>query len=130
MKKTICAIAALLTVLLTFGGCGGYASHYKAVGFVHSNETESAFMSFYEFEGTMVFKLKNKDGGALEYSAKLGSGEAEISYDCGNGKTSLSPVKQGDEPAGTTDPLPAGIVYIIIETDGKCGNGDFRFEID
>jgi hypothetical protein len=78
----------------------------------------------------MVFKLKNKDGGALEDSAKVGSGEAEISYDCGNGKTSLRPVKQGDELAGTTDPLPAGTVYIIVETAEKCGNGDFRFEID
>ena len=129
MKKAICALAALLAVLLTFSGCGSYASHYKAVGFVHSNESGSAFMSFYEFEGTMVFKLKNKDGGALEYSAKLDSGKAEISYDCGSGKTALNSVKTGNEFTDTTDPLPAGTVYIIIETDGKCGNGNFSFEI-
>ena len=34
-------------------GCGKYTSKYKAVGFVHSNESSAAFMSFYSFDGKM-----------------------------------------------------------------------------
>ena len=129
MKKTICALTVLAALLLSMCGCGEYTSHYKAVGFIHSNESESAFMNFYEFEGTMVFKLKNKDGGALEYSARLDSGEAEISYDCGNGKTALCTVREGDDFSFKTFPLTLGTLYVIVETSVKCKSGELKFAV-
>ena len=81
MKRFYTVIAALLllasAVCLT--GCGQYVSSYKAVGFVHSNESKSAFMDFYEFEGRMVFRLNNIGAaGRLTYSAKLESGEISV----------------------------------------------------
>ena len=128
MKK-VCAITLLFAALLCLGSCGEYTSHYKAVAFVHSNEPDSAFMNFYEFEGTMVFKLRNKDAKVLKYTAALESGEAEISYDCGEGKNVLCAVKAGDEFDSETALLPAGTLYIIVETAGKCRNGKFEFNL-
>ena len=77
MKKVFTAIVAAI-VLLSFAGCGKYSSSYKAVAFVHSNESISAFMNFYSFDGRMVFKLKIAGEGDLKYSAKLETGSAKL----------------------------------------------------
>lgn len=58
MKRTFSMIASLI-ILLLLTGCGKYSSSYKAIGFVHSNSSTSAKMSFYSLDGTMVFKLKS-----------------------------------------------------------------------
>ena len=132
MKKTVSAVAAVLVLIAIFiclSGCGRYSSHYHAVGFVHSNTPKSAFMNFYEFEGNTVFKLKNNSGETLKYSAKLENGEARVYYDSGNGKAPLFTVKTGEEFNSETGVLPAGTVYVIIETDGKCLNGELTFDI-
>ena len=39
-------------------------------------------------------------------------------------------VKNGDELNGQSETLPAGKVYIIFETDGKCVNGNFEFKTE
>ena len=56
MKKLFSAVL-IICLLVSLAGCSAYRSHYKAVGFVHSNTPASAFMNFYEFEGVNVFTL-------------------------------------------------------------------------
>lgn len=132
MKKALSLIPALIILLampFCLCGCGKYSSHYNAVGFVHSNESKSAFMNFYEFEGRMVFRLKNTGGGRIDFSAKLESGDAVIYYDCGEGKKEMVSAHPSCDFKSSTPPLKSGTVYIIVETDGKCRNGGFNFEI-
>ncbi len=134
MKRIISVLLAMITVIAAFtsAGCSGYNSKYKAVGFVHSNDNDSAYMTFYSFEGTMVFKLKadsNLSGAALEYKTTLESGNVNIYYDFNGTKTELVSLKSGDEFSSQVD-INKGTVYVIVETDGKCQNGDFRFNID
>ena len=63
------------------------------------------------------------------YSAKLEEGSAAVFYDNGSGKTELFAI-QGGEETDAAFPLPgSGTVYVIIETQVKCQNGEFRFEI-
>ena len=128
MKKAL-ALLAILIFLLTLAGCG-YTSSYKAVALVHSNKAETAYMSFYEFTGTMVFKLKCKGQEEIRYAVKLEEGSAAVYYDCGGGKTELVAVRDGDETGGAAGSLQNGTVYVIVKTDGTCRNGDFRFELE
>ena len=127
MKKII-ALLLCAALLFSLAGCGKHSSKYKAVGFVHSNETKEAFMSFYSFEGRMVFKLKPSGEGDIKYSAKLEEGNATVYYDWLGTKSELFSVSAGDEIASSGGYVEAGTVYIIVETDGECMNGDFRFE--
>ena len=132
MKKRIAIITSLLIIsALCLSGCEKYVSHYNATAFVHSNESDHAFMSFWKFEGRMVFKLKCEDAKkTLTYSAKLGTGSAAVYYDADGTKTEWFSVAAGDELQDTLDGLKPGTVYIIVETDGNCETGDFDFKID
>ncbi len=123
--------AILLLPVLCLTGCSKYISKYKAIGFVHSNTPGSSFMSFFEFDGTMVFKLNNKKGadGEVSYSAKLETGDAAVFYDSGKGKTELFSLHSGDETGSVLPLSENGTVYIIIQTDGKCQNGDLHFDV-
>ena len=121
-------IAALMLFSLT--GCEKYSSKYHAVGFVHSNDTTSAFMNFYSFNGRMVFKLKSSGEGDLKYTAKLESGHATVYYDFRGTKSELFSVVGGDEITSHGGYVEAGKVYVIVETDGKCLNGEFRFSLE
>ena len=130
MKKMIAAFALSMAFLFCLSACGKYHSHYSATAFVHSNESDHAFMNFWIFEGTMVFKLKCQDADeAIAYTAKLETGSATVYYDCGDGKKELCAVNAGDEVQSTLDGLTPGTVYIIVETDGECRTGDFQFDI-
>ena len=119
----------LLIVALT--GCGSYSSSWKATIMVQSNESDSAYMRFSTFEGTMVFKLKPGKGenAKLNYSAKLESGDATIYYDCDGTKKELAHVSAGDDISSSIDDLGDGKIYIIVESDGQCKEGDFNFDI-
>ena len=128
IKRAISIITVCL-ILLSMAGCGKYTSKYKAVGFVHSNESSAAFMSFYSFDGKMVFKLKSTGEGDLKYSAKLESGTAVVYYDYYGTKTELFSVNSGDEMESHGGYFEAGTVYVIVETSTECKNGDFHFSI-
>ena len=52
MKKVIVILFVVAFVIIGLCGCSKYTSHYFAVGFVHSNDQDSASMSFFEFEGS------------------------------------------------------------------------------
>ena len=126
-KITILLVSVFLLITLT--GCGKYSSSYKAVAFVHSNETDSAFMSFYSFEGRMIFKLKSSAEGDLKYTAKLESGNAAVYYDFYGTKQELFSISAGEEIDSHGGYIESGTVYIIVETDGSCQNEEFHFSL-
>ena len=128
MKKTIILISAVI-MLLFMTGCGKYTTSYKAVGFVHTNEKSSARMSFYSFEGRIVFKLKSPGEGELKYTGRLESGKASVYYDFYGTKTELFSISDGEEVDAKGGYVEAGTVYVSVETDGKCVNGDFSFQV-
>jgi hypothetical protein len=128
MKKIcILLVSAILIVMLT--GCGKYTSGHNAVGFVHSSDSDSAFMNFYSFKGRMVFKLKSSGEGELKYTAKLESGNAAVYYDFFGTKQELFSISSEEELDSHGGYVEAGTVYIIVETDGTCKNGEFRFSL-
>lgn len=122
--------AVMIPVLLMLTGCAKYASHYKAAAFVHSCTADSAFMSFAEFEGETVFKLKSGSGSdSIKYSASLESGSADVYYDINGTKTLMFSLKAGDSAEGTEKIHGKGRVYITVETSEPCGGGNFSFDI-
>ena len=129
IKKMIALTVAVMT-LLALTSCSAYQSHYRAVGFVHSNESASSFMRFFSFDGRMVFKMKSAGEGDLTYSAKLESGSATVYYDYHGVKTELFSVSAGEEIRSHGGYVEAGTVYVIVETNGECQNGDFQFSLE
>lgn len=128
--KRILSLTTTLIILFLLTGCGKYTSNYKAVGFVHSNVSTSAEMSFYSFDGRMVFKLKSSGEGDLKYTAKLESGTATVYYDYYGTKTELFTINSGEELDLHGGYVEAGTVYIIVETDGECMNGSFSIHVE
>lgn len=131
LKKIVISLAALLLIAAALVSCSKYSSHYKAVGFVHSNDSDSAYMSFFEFDGSIAFKLKCKSESQAEikYSGKLEEGSITVFYDCGGTKKELFSIHSGDDIQSSKGDLPEDTIYIIVETNGKCKNGDFKFDV-
>lgn len=131
-RKAARALFILFTLLfaaVSAAGCTPYRSSYKAIGFVHTNTNSKASMSFFEFEGTMVFKLKVASGQALGYSGRLESGSAKVYYDLSGIKYELFSVESGQEVISLFEPEESVTVYIIVETSEKCVNGEFSFTV-
>ena len=128
--KRITALAAAVLLLISLAGCDRYSSHYNATAFVHSNESKSAFMSFWKFEGRMVFKLKSTGEGDIRYSGSLEEGSAAVYYDYYGTKTELFTVSGGEKAESRGGYIETGTVYIIVETDGQCLNGSFDFAVE
>ena len=129
MKKILRLIMAVIIAFL-LAGCGKYISSYKAIGFVHSNRSASAQMSFYSFEGRMVFRLKSPGEGDLKYTAELESGTVTVYYDYSGTKSELFTADSGDRLDSRGGYIEAGTVYVIVETEGKCKNGKIRVSIE
>ena len=131
MKKALCTVFAMLLLTFSLAGCNQYSSHYNAVGHVCSLDTDSAWMSFVEFEGNEVFKLKckSKDQAEIEYSGELEAGSLTVYYDCGGTKTELFSLQSGEDIQSSGAYLPKDTIYIIVETSEKCSNGNLSFKI-
>ena len=130
MKKTLFVVFFALFVLCVFAGCSKYSSKYSAVASVTTNTTGKASLSFSSFNGTRVFKMRNKGGtDQLQFSARLQNGSLNVYYDCNGTKQSLFSLKSGDELSSSLGGIPTGEIYIIIETDGKCQEGRLEFEL-
>ena len=129
MKRAF-LLSVIFILLLMMTGCGKYASSYKAIGFVHSNSSDAAEMSFYSFNGRMVFKLKSSGEGDLKYTGKLESGTATVYYDYYGSKSELFTIRSGEEYDSRGGYVESGTVYIIVETDGECMNGSFSFHTE
>ena len=88
-------------------------------------------MSFYSFEGRQVFTINARgESNRIKVSAKLESGSAVIRYDAGEGLTDFLTVRGGDEISTVIESLPKGRIYLLVDTEEKCINGDFHFELE
>ena len=131
--KRIIVIGIISALILgCFTGCSKYHSSWNASGFVHSNTSDNAFMSFWKFSGTMVHTLKCTDASkeTLKYSGNLETGSLTVYYDDDGTKKTLFILKEGEEIDSKVEKLHEGTVYIIVETDGDCENGRLEFDIE
>ena len=130
MKKLISFLLALL-FCVSFVGCAKYSSSYHAVGFVHNNSSSSASMSFYEFEGTIVYRMSRKAGqdAKIYCQASLESGVLDVYCDSTGQKELLFSLTAGEERTLSAGEIAEGNFYILVETREKCRNGDLRFEL-
>lgn len=129
-KVVIATLVLLLALLLA--GCSGYSSHFKAVALVHSNTPSSAFMSFYEFSGTMVFKLKckNAEGGILNYTANIESGNIRVYCDTNGPKDLIVSIEPQSKTIEGSVAVPQGKIYVIVESNDTSSNGSLTFDIE
>jgi hypothetical protein len=133
MKKVFLTLALILALVM-LPGCRGYIKSYSATILITSCHGDEANMEFNTFRGTYHFKLK-RDGAAehtLDLEASLAEGEMKVYIGVGGEKELLLTVK-GGESYDKTIPLDSKYdgektVYIILESAGKCKNGDFEFE--
>jgi len=88
-------------------------------------------MSFFEFEGQFVFKLKcdSEKQAQIRYIGKLEEGSLTVYYDCGGSKKELFSLRSGDVIQASGGDLPKDRIYIIVETSEKCKNGEVAFEL-
>lgn len=128
--KRLLALGAAVMLMISLAGCERYSSHYNATAFVHSNETNTAFMSFWKFDGRMVFRLKSSGEGDIGYTGSLKEGKATVYYDYGGTKSELFSLSGGENTESRGGYIEAGTVYIIVETDGQCLNGSFDFAVE
>ena len=133
MKKA-CFVLVLILTLFTLCGCGGYVKSYSATILITSSHGDEASMKFDTFKGSYNFKLK-RDGNpehTLDIDASLAEGEMNVYIGVGGEKELLLTVKDGDSYDEMIT-LPEKYdnektIYIILESVGKCIDGDFEFE--
>lgn len=132
MKKYWIAVVMVMMALITgLTGCSGYASSFKTTMCVTTNTAKDASLSFSTLEGTKVFQMKvDKNAeGVLKYAGKLDGGSATVYYDDNGTKKKLFSVGAGEKVEQSLEGLETGKLYVIIETDGKCEEGKFTFEV-
>ena len=133
MKK-VCFMLALILTLVMLCSCGGYVKSYSATIMITSCLGDEASMEFDTFKGTYHFKLRRDDTAAhtLDLEASLAEGEMNIYIGVDGEKELLRTVKGGDslDETITLDPKYDNerSVYIILESAGKCVDGDLAFQ--
>ena len=133
MKK-VCVALLLMLAFLLLCSCGEYVKSYAATVLITSCSGDEASMEFRSFKGTYHFKLR-RDGTAehtLDVESALSEGEMNIYIGVGGEKELLLTVK-GGESVDKTIALDEKYdnektVYVILESVGKCVDGDFEFE--
>ena len=133
MKKA-CLVMILIFTLVMLCSCGGYVKSYAATILITSSHGDEASMEFDTFKGTYHFKLR-RSGTAehtLDLEASLGEGEMNVYIGVGGEKELLRTVKSGesyDETIVLDDQYDnEKTIYVILESTGKCVDGDFEFE--
>jgi len=133
MKKI--GLALLLALTLAFlCACSGYVKSYSATILITSCQGDEASMEFDTFKGTYNFKLR-RDGVAehtLDLEANLLEGEMKI-YIGVDGEKELIRTVKGGESYDETITLDKKydnekVIYVILESTGKCVDGEFEFE--
>lgn len=113
--------------------CDTYYSKYKAILLLTSNHGNSANISFHEFEGTYVFKLKKKNAGEgdIKYKASLESGKIGVKYYTFGNESNLFSIEGGESLDNHFGYIEQGYkVTIIIISEGKAINGSFSFDLN
>lgn len=125
------AITLTLLAAMTLAGCSGYNEHYSATILISSEGNNDAFQRFYTFNGTRVLDLNNsdKDKDTLYYTATLEEGSITVYVDYDGEKRELFDIEGGEEVEDSISGIDFHHVYVIIESDGVCKEGDFEFEI-
>ena len=133
MKKIGFVLVLMLTLALLCS-CGGYVKNYSATILITSCRGDEASMEFDTFKGTYNFKLR-RDGDAeytLNLEASLAEGEINVYIGVDGEKELLRTVKGGesyDETITLNDKYDnEKTIYVILESIGKCVDGDFEFE--
>lgn len=133
IKKIGFALVLILTLAMLFS-CGVYVRSYSATFFATSCHGDEASMKFNTFKGTYNFKLR-EDGAAehtLDIEATLAEGEMNIYIGVSGEKELLRKVKGGesyDETIALDNKYDnEKTIYVILESTGKCVDGDFEFE--
>ena len=133
MKKNWLAVVLMLT-LSVLCSCSGYVKKYSATFMITSSHGDDASMEFDTFKGTYNFKLR-REGVAehtLDLEASLAEGEMNIYIGVDGEKELLRTVKGGesfDETITLDDKYDnEKEIYVILESTGKCVDGDFEFE--
>ena len=133
MKK-VCFVLVLMLTLALLCGCSGYVKSYSATILITSCQGGEASMEFDTFKGTYNFKLKAKNDSdhTLDLEASLAEGEMNIYIGVDGEKDLLRTVKGGesyDETIILDDKYDnEKTIYVILESTGKCVDGDFEFE--
>ena len=133
MKK-VCFVLVLMLTLALLCGCSGYVKNYSATILITSCQGDEASMEFDTFKGTYNFKLKAKNDSdhTLDLEASLAEGEMNIYIGVDGEKDLLRTVKGGesyDETITLDDKYDnEKTIYVILESTGKCVDGDFEFE--
>ena len=133
MKKIGLVLVLALTLALLCS-CGGYVKNYSATILITSCQGDEASMEFDTFKGTYNFKLR-RDSDAehtLNLEASLAEGEINVYIGVDGEKELLRTVKGGeayDETIILDDKYNnEKTIYVILESTGKCVDGDFEFE--
>ena len=128
LKSRLPLVAMLILICVCFNGCK-YVSSYSATICIHSSSSDSGSIQFDSLTGTYVFKMKPESTNTLYYTAKLGSGSLKVYYDNDDEKKELFTLHSGESADASLTPLKSGTLYVIIETNGKCENGDLSFSL-
>ena len=128
LKSRLPLVAMLILICVCFNGCK-YVSSYSATICIHSSSSDSGSIQFESLTGTYVFKMKPESTNTLYYTAKLGTGSLKVYYDNDDEKKELFTLNSGEAKEFTLTPLKSGTLYVIIETNGKCENGDLSFSL-
>ena len=133
MKKIVFVLVLILTLALLCS-CEGFVKSYSATILITSNHGNEASMKFDTFKGTHNFKLKEKNASdhTLGYEASLAEGEMKVYVGVDGEKELLFTIKGGESYNGTItldDKYDnKKTIYVILESTGKCVDGDFEFE--
>ena len=129
-------IVKLMTVLpiLLLAGCENkYRSSYWTTACVQSSQTSKGSISFAQFKGRFVFKLKRTaDGdGAITYEGKINEGEITVFYDTNDIKSDLFTLSGEQSVSDVAGYVTKGVtVYIVIESNGVAKGGKFSFNLN
>ena len=132
MKKVCCVLVLILTLFMLCS-CGRYVKSYSATILITSCQGNEASMEFDTFDGTYHFKLRKDSEAAhtLDFQAGLVEGAMNIYIGVDGEKELLRSVKFGeiyDETITLDDKYDnEKVIYIILETAGKCVDGNFKF---
>ena len=136
MKKFASVITVIVMVVLCFAlsACGNkYFNKYNSSLMVEEKTENKASVSFDTFSGTYVIKFHNKgsDKVYISYKAALEDGSIKVYYDFNDEKLDLFEIGANGSMEGKTDAFVGDkIVYIVIESDGKCSEGSFSFTLE
>ena len=136
MKRIAGVIIAAATLVLCFALCAcgsGYISNYSSRTMTTTSTSTRATVSFDGFSGTYVMKLNSKGGDEvlISYDATLQEGTIKAYYDFNGEKLNLFEIGTNGSVEGKTEAFTGNkTIYVIIESDGKCNEGNFSFALE